>query len=309
MNPLIKQRIIYIIQITIGLVLVFWILLQVDREQFLNYFLGIDAINLILILFLGCLSLMIQFRRWKYLVERYSVHYNIKDLLPSFFAGFAFRVMIPGGHAEFSKIFLLPGKKRGKVLAFGMEKLFQALIKIIAILIVLPMTFPDYTVICVITIMLVVIGYFLFPRIPILKDLQEKDVNYHRVFGVNLFFSLWIFIIMGLQYYILLNQVDSISLRGTYHTAVYLFGAGMVPISISGLGIREGLAVFFFNTYGVSAAHAVATSLFLFSINTIIPALIGSYYIYRKRSYLGEIKDTIKSTREIIATIRNNKRS
>ena len=309
MKPLIKQRIIYTMQLGIGLALIIWILMQVDREQFIAYFWELSLLNLLLIGVLSLLGLYIQFRRWKYLVERYSLHFELKDLLPSFFSGYAFRLLIPGGHAEFSKIYMLPGKKRGKVLAFGMEKLFQTLIKIFALIIVIPISFPGYTIYCIMCSLILIIGYILFPRIPVLKDLQEKDVNYHWVFGMNLVFSLGIFLVMGLQYYILLNQADIISLLATYHTSVYLWAAGMVPISVSGLGVREGLAVYFFKLYGISAAHAVATSLFLFTINTILPAIIGAYYIYRKRAYFGELKDSIKSTREIIASIRNNKKS
>lgn len=308
MESRIKQKIIYAAQICVGLALVIWILMQVDREQFIEYFKSLSLVSLIIIPALSSIGLYIQFRRWKYLVERYSKHFNLRDLLPSFFAGFTFRLLIPGGHAEFSKIFLLPGKKRGKVLAFGMEKFAQALIKILALLIVLPLTFPDYKVYSIFVFLLIIIGYFLFPRIPILKNLQEKDVNYHLVIGMNLLFALGIFIIMGLQYYVLLNQVDSVSLLATYHTSVYLWSAGLVPISVSGLGVREGFAVYFFNFYGVSAAHAVATSLFIFTVNTIFPALVGAYYIYRNRAYFGELKDSIKSTREIIASIRFNKR-
>lgn len=309
MESRIKQKIIYAVQICIGLALVIWILMQVDREQFIEYFKSLSFVSLVIIAALSCIGLYIQFRRWKYLVERYSKHFNLRDLLPSFFSGFTFRLLIPGGHAEFSKIFLLPGKKRGKVLAFGMEKFAQTLIKILALLIVLPLTFPDYKVYSIFVLLLIIIGYFLFPRIPILKNLQEKDVNYHRVIGMNLVFALGIFIIMGLQYYILLNQVDSVSLLATYHTSVYLWSAGLVPISVSGLGVREGFAVYFFNFYGVSAAHAVATSLFIFTVNTIFPALVGACYIYRNRAYFGELKNSIKSTREIIASIRSNKRN
>jgi len=308
MDSPMKQKIIYAAQICIGLVLIIVILMQVDRAQFIDYFKTLSLISLVILFGLSGVGLYIQFRRWKYLVEQYSVNFNSIDLLPSFFAGFAFRLLIPGGHAEFSKVFLLPGKKRGKVLAFGMEKFAQALIKIFALLIVLPLTFPDYKIYSIFILFILVIGYFLFPRIPILKNLQEKDVNYHHVIGMNLVYALGIFIIMGVQYYLLLNQVDKVSLLATYHTSVYLWSAGLVPISISGLGVREGLAVYFFNFYGVSAAHAVATSLFIFTINTIFPALVGVYYIYRNRTYFGELKDSIKSTREIIASIRSNKR-
>lgn len=308
MQSRIKQIIIYLVQIGIGLALVIWILLQVDRQQFIEYFKSLSFISLVLTFGLSGIGLYIQFRRWKYLVEKYSIHFNLSDLLPSFFSGYAFRLLIPGGHAEFSKIFLLPGKKRGKVLAFGMEKFAQALIKIFALLIVLPLTFPEFKIESLLILLVLIIGYFLFPRIPIIKNFQEKDVNYHKVIGMNIIFAAGVFTIMGLQYHLLLNEVHSISLAATYHTSVYLWAAGMVPISVSGLGVREGLAVFFFKFYGVSAAHAVATSLFLFTLNTIVPALIGVFYIYKHRSYFGEIKGNLKSTREIIASIRSNKR-
>ncbi len=309
MDTILKRRLIYIIQICIGIVLVVWIIMQVDQKQFLAYFSKIYLYNFLFIMVLSVLSLVIQFRRWRYLIEQYSDHYDIKDLLPSFFAGFTFRIIIPGGPAEFSKIFMLPGKKRGKILAFGMEKVFLTFIKLIAILIVIPLTFPQYFFHSLVLLVVLVVTYFLFPHLPYLKDWQEKDVNYHIVFANNVLFSLGIFLVMGLQYYILLNQVDMISLAATFHSSVYLWCAGMVPISISGLGVREGLAVFFFRLYGVSPANAVATSLFLFVVNTIFPSLIGSYYIYKKRAHFREVKDSIKSTRDIIASVRQNRRS
>jgi uncharacterized membrane protein YbhN (UPF0104 family) len=309
MNSAFRQGIIFVIQISIGVALVIWIMMQLDRHQFINYYRNLSVEILLIIAILSVASLFVQYRRWKYLVQRYSAHYDLKDILPSFFSGFAFRLIIPGGHAEFSKIFLLPGQKRGKVLAFGMEKIFQTMIKLAAILIVLPFTFPEYSLLCITILVVLSAGYFVFPRSKVIKGMQEKDVLYHQVFLMNVLFSLGIFLIMGIQYYVLLNQVSSILFTSTLHTAVYLWGAGMVPISISGLGIREGLAVYFFNFYGVSAAHAVATSLFLFALNTIIPALIGVYYIYRNRGHFGEIKDSFKSTREVIAAIRNNRKS
>jgi uncharacterized membrane protein YbhN (UPF0104 family) len=309
MNTILKKQFLYIIQISIGIALVVWIIMQVDQEQFLAYFNNIYAHNILYIITLSVISLVIQFRRWRYLIERYSSHYDLRDLLPSFFAGFTFRIIIPGGPAEFSKIFMLPGKKRGKILAFGMEKVFLTFIKLMAILIVIPISFPEYFFYCIALFVVLVIAYIFIPRLSYLKDWQEKDVNYHVVFANNVLFSLGIFVVMGLQYYILINQVDVISLAATFHTSVYLWCAGMVPISVSGLGIREGLAVYFFRLYGVSPANAVATSLFLFVINTIFPALIGTYYIYKKRSHFREIRGSIKSTKEIIASVRRNRKS
>jgi uncharacterized membrane protein YbhN (UPF0104 family) len=234
------------------------------------------------------------------------VSFERKDLLPSFFAGFSFRLIIPGGPAEFSKIFLMSGRKRGKAMAFAMERVFLTFIKVIAILIVLPLTFHAYIVYYVIIFIVTLIIYFLLPRIPILKELREKDNNYHYVFIINVLFSVGILLIMSLQYYVLLNQVAPISFPATLHTTVYLWSAGIVPISISGLGVREGLAVYFFRYYGIAPAYAVATSLFLFTLNGIIPALAGVFYIYKHRAQFREIKSSLTSSREIIGALFKN---
>jgi len=306
MKAILKQRLIYFLQISVGITLVSWIILQVDREKFVDYFSSLSLLNLLMILLLGALSLVLQFHRWRYLIDQYSVDFERKDLLPSFLAGFSFRLIIPGGPAEFSKIFIMSGRKRGKAMAFAMERVFLTFIKVAAILIVLPLTFHAYIVYYVIIFMATLIIYFLLPRIPLLKELREKDNNYHYVFIVNALFSLGILLIMSLQYYILLNQVAPISFPATLHTTVYLWSAGIVPISISGLGVREGLAVYFFRYYGVAPAYAVATSLFLFTINAIVPALAGVFYIYKYRSQFREIKSSLASSREIIGALFKN---
>ena len=114
---------------------------------------------------------------------------------------------------------------------------------------------------------------------------------------------------MAIQYFILLNLINTISFIESMHTVIYLWGSGIVPISISGLGVREGLAVYFLKWYGINPAHAVATSLFLFFLNTIIPALIGVFFIYKKRQHLKDMKDTVKSTRSLWKELRNNSKN
>ena len=294
-----KERIIYFLQISIGLTLVWFILLQVDREKFVDYFINLSIVNLVLILILSALSLLLQYYRWRYLLDQYSLSSNRKDILPSFFAGFSFRLIIPGGPAEFSKIFIMAGRKRGKALAFAMERVFLTFIKIVAILIVLPLTFHAYIIYYVLIFLVTLIAYFLLPRFPLFKELKEKDASYHIVFVINVFFSAGILLIMAMQYFILLNQISPISFPATLHTTVYLWSAGIVPVSISGLGIREGLAVYFFRFYGVAPAYALATSLFLFTVNVILPALAGVFYIYKYRAQFKDIKGSLSSSKEI----------
>ena len=302
-----KNRLLYFLKAIIGLALVIWILFQVDREEFIDYFLSLDLSLLLLIIPLSFVSLLVQYMRWKYMVSNYSDHYDNKDLLPSFFAGFTFRLMIPGGHAELSKVLLLPGRKRGKIMAFSMERIFQTIIKLLLSVWLLMIHFPEYVVIYVIISVVVIVAYVLIPKFSIVKSLHEKPVEYNVIFLWSIVFSAGVYVVMVMQYFILLNASYPVSLGATSYTVVYLWSAGIVPISISGLGVREGLAVYFFNLYGVPGAYAVATSLFLFAINAIIPALIGIYYIYQKRDHLKDVKNTMHSSRELWKSLRKNK--
>lgn len=304
---MLQEKLVYLAKLGFGFALVGWILWQVDSSHFIDYFSELQFWPLVFVLMLSATGLAVQFRRWKFLVESNSISYQLTDLLPSFFAGFAFRLMVPGGHAEVSKILLLPGKKRGKAVAFGLEKFFQTFIKMVLITAAVPLTFPDYRWLCFGLLVLFATLYIFLPYLPWWKQFQEKEVNNHILFAKTLLFSIAVFLVMAFQYYILLNQSGEIALPETLQTVVYMWGAGLVPISISGLGIREGLAVYFLKMYNIPAAHAVATSLFLFTINAVVPALIGAVVIYRKRAHLKDMKETVQSTRELFSEIKNKR--
>jgi hypothetical protein len=302
-----RQILLYILKFLIGAVLVYWLLNQVNKDDFIAYFLQLDYITLFLIILLSILGLTIQFLSWRYLLYKNAIDFNRKDIFPSFLSGFTFRLMIPGGHAELSKIYLLPGRKRGKALAFALEKTFQAYVKILLVLLVLPLTFPSYGYYAYGFVVVLIILLFFIPKIKLINEFKETDTGYLNMLPVLLVFFCVNFFIMASQYYILLNKVNTITFIDTAHTSIYLWASGVVPVSISGLGVREGLAVYFFHIYGIPSAYAMATSLFLFVLNQVVPAFFGIYFIYKKRQHFREIRHTFRSTLEIYKSFRNNK--
>jgi glycosyltransferase 2 family protein len=56
----------------------------------------------------------------------------------------------------------------------------------------------------------------------------------------------------------------------------------MFPLSIGGLGVREGAMVVFFSNYGVSAADAISLSLLSYSVTLIAGAMGGMLYPFYK---------------------------
>lgn len=298
MKQIIKQRLAFVLKYLTGLLLLGWILWRVDRRQMINALSAMEVRTLLVLVIMAFANLAAQFFRWKYLVENHSSDFSNRDLIPSFFAGFAFRLMVPGGHAEITKVFLLPGKKSGKVVAFGIEKFFQTYIKLILVLIALPVVFTDYQPALWTLALAGIVAYFFLPYLwggRFMARFQEKPVVYRRIFFQTLIYSLAIFGCLALQYYVLLNDVHSIAFSQTLLAVIFVWGAGLLPISVSGLGVRENLAVFFLSQYGVPAYLSVGVSLLIFFMNAIVPGLIGVIFIYQKRQHLAEAKDTIQN--------------
>ncbi|MGD9099906.1 MAG: lysylphosphatidylglycerol synthase transmembrane domain-containing protein [Anaerolineae bacterium] len=98
----------------------------------------------------------------------------------------------------------------------------------------------------------------------LLFNLLLVNVNYlaARAVGVDI----------DLAYFLLFVPVLSITL--------------MLPISIGGLGVREGMAIFLFDQAGVGQAAAVAASLGVYVVSTLLTGLLGGL-IYLAQGTLG----------------------
>jgi len=296
LRQILKDKLTFALKYSIGIILRIWILSRVNRQDLVATFLNLTISDILVILLIAVINLAVQFRLWKFLVESHSQNFDLKDLLPSFFAGFAFRLMIPGGHAEVTKVFLLRGKKKGKVIAFGIEKFFQTFLKIVLVLFAIPLVFPEHWLLYFIG-SAVVLGIFILPVV-LKKERfskhQEKEVSYARIFLLSFAHSVPMFLSIALQYYYLLSQTNEITFLQMTIVTVFIWGAGVIPISVSGLGVRENLAVFFLAQYSVSGASAVAVSLFVFFVNAIIPAVIGVFVIMKRRHDIKEAGTEIK---------------
>jgi uncharacterized protein (TIRG00374 family) len=54
--------------------------------------------------------------------------------------------------------------------------------------------------------------------------------------------------------------------------------ATMIPVSISGLGLREGAAYVLMNRYGVIAKESIAFSFLIFLTTILMPGLLGGLW-------------------------------
>jgi len=125
----------------------------------------------------------------------------------------------------------------------------------------------------------------------IINTLTEyKNVN------LNIFITIIILSIitqlMGISvYYLFAHSLDidlSFATIGWIRTLVVI--ATMLPVSISGIGVREGMFIYLLSQYGVSAEQSLALSFLVFVFTVLIMGLFSGL-LEGRRFFLSPIKD------------------
>jgi uncharacterized membrane protein YbhN (UPF0104 family) len=130
----------------------------------------------------------------------------------------------------------------------------------------------------------------LFMQFPVKKNWQKKfsellsALNYfdrQSIFHVLMLNVVW-FLVILLQYHALVLAFTQTSFLETFWSvSATLLTKIALPISVGDLGIREGAAVFYYSLLGVKKTAAFNASVLIFFINFMIPALVGSYFVFK----------------------------
>ena len=83
------------------------------------------------------------------------------------------------------------------------------------------------------------------------------------------------------QFYILINAFSYVSLSAALAAYPLVIFANILPITIGGVGIREGVSAIILARFNVAPETAVSASFLLFCINTLLPGLIGTFFVTR----------------------------
>jgi uncharacterized membrane protein YbhN (UPF0104 family) len=97
-----------------------------------------------------------------------------------------------------------------------------------------------------------------------------------RATTVYLSLTLLSFVVVLLQFAIILQSWHSPSPLAVLLTFPLVILTNVLPITIGGLGVREGAAALLLAHFGVSAADAALAAFLMFAINTALPGILGS---------------------------------
>lgn len=271
-----------------------------------DWWVGNNIYFLLLGLLLMPVNLGIEAWKWKLLAGT-AQPLNYRQACTSYLAGIAFSIITPNRIGEYpGRILYLRRKNTLRLISVSVlgafAQLFAVLFFGIVGLVYYNIAFPGIwekitLIACVLCTAAVMIIYLRFeswaPKLrkiiwfkkfrtygQLLKRFSTKDQL------VILLLSLLRFIIFSTQFMLLLAwmQVSFPLVEGFLMTTLFFWAMAVIPsIALAELGIRGQVGLFLFHHFSANTIGILVATFILWGINLVIPAIIGSILLLRKR--------------------------
>lgn len=300
-HRLLRARWIDLSKILFSVLVLAFLVTRVKPSQMAAAISEADFSYLLLALAILPLNLFWQSSRWWLLLKKVKPEVSFRESFQSTLVGLTLGLTIPGGFGAWGKIFFIPEKGRttllGLAVAESMSMYFATLFWGLPALAFFLLGKLQLTFLVMLLFGLLIIAMVLFrknlyrsiyPLIPF-KGKAESFGEAVKLLGTGEIFiilaiSLVFFLTFNFQLFLIVRAFAD--LGGVFLAAsisMIFLVKNSLPVGFGDLGTREGAAIFFLGKCGMSSSQALDSSLLLFTINMLLPALFGSLYLKRLR--------------------------
>lgn len=291
-----KNRLLFLLKIIVSGVLLYLIILKIDWNQLSVslkqgnlFYLGLGVV-------FGIIFNMVKFMKWYYLINTKSNTYSYWDGAKSYMVGNALGLVTPMRVGDLGRALYFPPKDRPRImgltivdrlidlaivfiLAIGgsfilINKGFGILIVLLAISSLLMLYSPS--VMCRGFRKIIPNGYIkekLSKLLDVFEILNFKIMTRALILAFIAFFSI-IF-----EFHYLVSAFEDLTLLAIFLITPLITLSTVIPVSIMGLGVREGLSILLFSMFNISAATALSAAFLFFIINNVSISIIGIIYL------------------------------
>jgi len=301
----------------IGLLLFVYIIYSIGFEKIANAFVLIPLHIYIIATLPVIIRVLIYGYKWQYISKKQNINLNFIFYLKITLVSMFYSLVTPGGLGWHIRILYLQKKSKIPIEKCITNSLLDSVTGSIVGLslafigsLVLFNYFPGLSPIFLILLSINVLGFVLFikkrrgsklfnifikPIIP--RKYRErfdksidafyKDIPRLRDLIIPILIELIVWIIIASEVYIIglafsIDSYISFPVFILIHT-ISIVAIGLLPISIGGLGIREGTFVFLLMAFGVNQEVAFVISLTGLIVKLLIPSIIGMIIAFREK--------------------------
>ena len=298
------RRHFFFLRIALTLIILGIVFLKVDMHRIVMSFHSLNPSYFTLAVVCVPINLYVQYYRWNYLLATSSYAANRKEVFCSILTGLTLSLVTPGRIGEIGRSLYIrssnPIRIAGLVL---LEKAFAFIaIVIVSAISIIVWGFEYVGVLIIVCALLAVFHLKVFRRLlsklAFLLPFGEKvaelwsawDCLDRRKIAHLLGISLIFFGIVFLQFYLLVSSFQTVEWIPAFISIPLTMAANCLPITVAGLGVREGAAVLFFSKFNVPEAAALNGAFLLFVIDILIPGTIGIPLISKMRIELKKLE-------------------
>lgn len=310
----------------IGIVLFLYILFDIGYEKIIQSFSFIPWYYYIIALVVFIPKLMLAGIKWQYLNKKQEIHISFLTVIKLYLLGLFYGSVTPGAIGMHIRVYYLRKKSKAPFEKCIANSLIESTLALIAGLFLAVigsgLILQSYPGVLPIIIGFFIVytlaftffmehnrgkGFFSFIIRPFLPGTHKENLDYiisrlykdiPRLRDLLLPFTIELVMwsIAATQVYIL-SLAFSLSIPYVEFillSVVSVIIANVVPLSIGGLGLREGTFVVLLSTYGVSFEVAFVLSLGGFLVKNLIPGLIGLVVsLFEKESPVEAIQSSV----------------
>ena len=282
---MLKKKSTLVFKIIISILFLIFLFFIIKPQQILGALRDADILWVLFALLLLLLNLFLQSMRWKFLVTLSKEKVSNKEIIYSILYSFSYSIFTPARLGEIGRAFHIANSKKDEmvVLAFY-EKFFAFCSLLLFGLISLSFYQSFYYLISVVAVLLLMsFSKYIAQHLPYFKKFTSilQKVHIAKIFLISLLF-VFVYIF---QFYLILNAFRQVNIFSSFFFISIVMLVNAVPITFSGLGLRELASVYFFKQLLMSTGQAASASLLLFAINILIPTLCGFLLHMRPTHY------------------------
>ena len=292
----IRRKVFFVLKIIVSTILVYLVIEKTGLDGIADSLYTIGP-NLFVALACSLLFTFLKVLKWHSLVIAASSEATtLMDAAKSYFVGMAGGLLTPGRVGEIARAVYLDKHKRSLIVYLvAVDRIFE-----IAAVVLLAMPglfyYADVLVVAVAAILLaIMLAVVYYPEFPLrwlqrflpragkfavvqkqlaLMVLQLKNVSTGiKIKQMGL--ALISYMVVILQFHYLLNNYHHSRLWTAIITQPLIMLTNVLPLTIGGLGIREGTAMVLLSSFNVPRAASIASAFMLFFLNTALPAFVG----------------------------------
>lgn len=274
----------FFLKLGISIVILYFIFRKIDLNQVWLSVGKIDFGVFFLIFLLTALKILIDFFNWQSFLSVNPQYASRKsEIIKSLFIGYSLRFLIPGGYGIVGKMYFVNNKKSATFVSLAIEKFFQIWLLLVTAAFSAIFYFRNVSLIPKLIFFAFVLSspyIFYHLRFVVRKnDFSLYFQEYQKIIPLTMLRKIIYMILTIFQFFVIFRQFVAIPFFRVAISVPLVLFSNIIPITYSGLGLRETFAMEIFPKFGISAEIAVTATLTIFLFTSFLPAIIGLYFI------------------------------